>query len=130
MAASGIDSEGEERGLRFPIELWAEEFEDRFSSICQSRIFEMIQRGRETAIDTLLEDTEQDLEALLRTAPPRLEPAFRTRARVIARQALIKTKEIFRDDPDIRSLINLSTHTWGPRPEGEDTSGSRPGKPL
>ena len=112
MAGSGIDADVEpnDTGNRFPIELWAEEFEDRYSSICQSRVFEMIQRGREASINTLLDDTEQDLEALLRAAPPRLEPALRNRARVISRRILIKTKEIFRDDPDIQRHINLSSH--------------------
>jgi hypothetical protein len=92
---------------QFPLEIMVEEFEGRFGSICQAWIYHKIGQREEINRKKLLDELVEDLESLLSTAPQKLVPFFRKRAKVIARRTLIKTREILVDDEEIKQLINL-----------------------
>ena len=94
---------------RFPLELLIEEFETRFSSLCQAWVYRKIGLKEKTNLEGLLGDMEEDLESLLSTAPQKFDSLFRKRAIVIARRSLVHARETFKDDEEIRKLITLKT---------------------
>ena len=54
----------------------------------------------------MLESAREDLERIMRTAPAKLSDYY-SRTRIIARRGLIKVREIFVEDEEIRKLITL-----------------------